>query len=66
MIKEGIVDGSLRIEPSLIQLIGVSLPNTILSSVQRLICRESVYKLEYGYTLQDLYIVAELLVNGIK
>ena len=66
LLEEGIADGSLELSREKVQVIGVTLPNTIIASAQRLICRETVYKLEYNYSLQDLHVVAELLIDGIK
>lgn len=65
-LSEGIKDGSLNLKESQVETLGMTIPLSIVSTVQRVILREDVYKYENNYGLENINELVDLLVMGLK
>lgn len=66
LLEEGVADGSVAARREDIPRLAVTIPNAILALVLRVIYREAVYKLEYGYDREDAAQLIDLILAGIR
>jgi AcrR family transcriptional regulator len=66
LVREGMKDGSISIGGKDPNVVGITLVSAILATAQRIILRKDVYSVEHGYTGKDLFVLVDLLLDGIK
>ncbi len=65
ILEKGISRGSLGFNAEQAYKISLTIPLAIIALAQRILPRAEVYRIEYGYEMEDIYQLADLLVLGI-
>jgi AcrR family transcriptional regulator len=66
ILRQGIEDKSLSVNSSDIDKVAATIPNAIAALSLRIIYREEVYKVEYGYDRYDTKCLIDLILNGLR
>ena len=65
-LKKGLGDGSIFVDPHKVDKIAVTIIQSVMGLAQRIIFREPIYKMEYGYTKDDMRYMVDILLFGLK
>ncbi len=65
-LKKGLADGSIFADPHSIDKISVTIVQSVMGLAQRIIFREPIYKMEYGYGKEDIKYMVDILLFGLK
>lgn len=65
-LKKGLADGSIFVDPHSIDKVSVTIVQSVMGLAQRIIFREPIYKMEYGYNKEDIRYMVDILLFGLK
>lgn len=65
-LKKGLADGSVFVDPHKVDKIAVTIIQSVMGLAQRIIFREPIYKMEYGYCKEDINHLVDILLFGLK
>ena len=65
-LKKGVADGSIFVDPHSIDKVSVTIVQSVMGLAQRIIFREPIYQMEYGYGKEDIRYMVDILLFGLK